>query len=213
MSQSKLAYEVRDLEGNEQRQRQRQNTSEIKYKPESAQEPEPACRSRSIGRAADRREWREISYDERLLAFYSPCSWDECFPNGNPDASEIETVIGSRHHPTTFHRPRDSDRPRCTDGETATDTDTRAHATSREVHDITELEDGDGIVWQGQSTPLTVVSSTDEPSGTIALRGPKNGEYRVKGRPNQPRAIAIYPGIGVIANARVVPADTRTEEV
>lgn len=208
MSQSKSAYEVRDLEGNEQRQRQRQNTSEIKS------EPEPACRSRSIGRAADRREWREISYDERLLAFYRPCSWAECFPDGNPDASELETVIGSRHHPTTFHRPRDSDRPRCTDGETATDTDTdtRAHATSREVHDITELKDGDGIVWQGQSTPLVVVSPTDEPGGTIALRGPENGEYRVKGRPNQPRAIAIYPGIGVVADARVVPADARPEE-
>ena len=154
--------------------------------------PEPACRSRSVGHSIDRREWREISYDERTLVFYRPCSWPECYPDGAPDATKTQTVIRSCHRPTVFHRPRQLS------------TSQRSAREWQSVTTITDLQEGDEVTWSDQSTPLTVIGTTANPAGEAHLEGREGGSYRIEGRPNKKRPQAVYPAIGIISGLRRV---------
>ena len=204
MSQSKSAYRVQRPKGNGQRQCQQQGQSSTGTG--SDQHPEPACWRRRV----DDWEWHETEYTAAFGAMYDPCP--ECFADGPPDAGELEMVVRSCSYPTSYHRvgdPAHAD----SDAETGTATgpsrfENATIETQRVITDITDFEEGDGVLWEGQSTPLTVVDSATESSGTVRLRGPNGGEYQVTNRPSQSHPLAIYPGIGLASDVcRIVPAD------
>jgi hypothetical protein len=214
MSQSKPSYGANSRKGTARAHRHRPNTSDETTDSES--DPEPACRSGSTGASVDGREWREVPYSPRLLASYSPCAWSECYPNGPPDVDDTETVVRSCSHPTTYHRPSAEHDP-CDSEHNSTGADETATATPQFVaaadsgeylSSITEVQEGNGVIWSGQSTPLLVIEAAAEPGGTLHLRGPDGGEYTVEARPDSARSYAVYPGVGVVTEMRrVMPAD------
>ena len=177
---------------------------------ESASEPEPACRSRSVGHSVEGREWCEKSFTDRIPDFYQPCGWPECFPDGSPDATDVETFVRSCHHPTTYHRPRDADdaihEPAQNSDEAAESTGRRTTVCER-INSVIDLRDGDGVIWTGQSTPMHVVNPAAESDGIVSLVGPDGGEYYIEGRPDCARPYYVR-GFGCRHDiSRVVPAD------
>ena len=186
MSQSKISYEANTRKSTAQARRERHDNNSG-----TDTGGEPACRSRSVGHSIDQREWREVSYEERILLSYRPCSWPECFPSGPPDANEIETVIRSCRHPTTYHRPRDVSAESCEKiqinaGETEISRAERTHARES-IESISDLRDGDGVIWKGQSIPMFVVEAPSDSTGVAHLVGPSGGEYYIEGRPKYAR--------------------------
>ena len=113
-----------------------------------------------------------------------------------------------------YHRPRDTDKT--TPSEPSREANGREsetgpqfgdEATIKSLNSITELREGDGVLWQGQSTPLVVVEPATTPDGTVALIGPNGGEYYIEGRPECARAYYISPGYACQRELRrVVPA-------
>jgi hypothetical protein len=180
-------------------------------------DPEPACRSRATGRSVDTREWREVPNAARRLDTLSACEY--CF-DGPPDTAEITTAVISCSHPTVYHRPRaDQSAPSTVGGESAgaspsLDDRPAASTDAREtIHDVTELREGDGVLWQGQSTPLIVVGAAASPAGTVDLRGPNGGDYWLEGRPDCARAYYVSPGYACQSDLVRVPAPTHHEAV
>lgn len=221
MSQSGQPYEAESPKRTARTHRRRPDTSDKTTDTESDPDPkpEPACR---YGHADDW-DWHAIPFTVAFAGFYDPCSRPECFSSGPPDANEIETVVRSCSYPTKYHRARKSaDEPRDTARENSdrttgpvtgasrfADTDTSAR---KPLNNITELEEGNGVSWNGQSTPLLVVEAAAEPSGTVRLRGSNGGEYSVEWRPEQARSHAVYPGIGIVTDlCRIVPANGQRE--
>jgi hypothetical protein len=139
---------------------------------------EPACRTREVGRGIDRREWRETSYDGRTRTFFDPCSW--CFPDGHPDASDVDTVVKSCRKPTSYHRPRESNEQTCDHGGNPEAT---LQIEEDPIESVTDLREGQQVIWDNRERPLWVVAATDEPDGAVGLRGPDGGEYIIEGRP------------------------------
>ena len=207
MSQSKPSYGVRTPKSSENEHCQSQNTNAAER--ESGEAPEPACWRRRV----DDWQWYEAEFIAAFAEMYSPCP--ECFSDGPPDVDELESVVRSRSYPSSYHRVFD---PARADSDAETETTTMSSRfenltieTQRVITDITELEEGDGVLWKGQSTPLTVVDSTVDTGGTVRLRGPNGGEYRVTNRPNHSHPIAIYPGIGLASDVcRIVPVGDRS---
>lgn len=204
MSQSKSAYGVQNPKGtaNEHCQSQSQNTNATDR--ETVENPEPACWRRRV----DGWEWHETEYTAAFLGIYDPCP--ECF-DGPPDADELDTVVRSCSYPTSYHRVADPAETNTREAHATTETETTEtladwfdDGDQRSIDDITEFKRGDGVVWQGQSTPLLVVGPAGASGGTVSLRGPNGGEYSIKGRPNHSRSHAVYPGIGVVADMRRV---------
>jgi hypothetical protein len=204
MSQSKASYGV-----NTPKDSARSRRVEHDDQPEEAgdQPVEPACRTREVGRGIDRREWREIPYSERILAFYEPCEWDECYPDGPPDVEEVATVVRSCHSPTVFHRSRHETE------NSQTDAVADPHSTGVSITTLTDLTEGECVVWDKQSTPRRVIETATGSDGTVRLRGPSGGEYTVEARPGSTQAYAIYPAIGLVSSLRVVTADETVEAV
>jgi hypothetical protein len=213
MSQSKPSYEVRTPKDSARTRRERQNTNPDTESVETR--VEPACRSRAVGHSVEKRNWREVAYDERRLVSYRPCAWPECFPDGAPDITEIETVIRSTHQPTVYHRPRNTESDQSTaDGENsdgAADASAIGHAVTTEaITTIAELREGDRVVWEGQSTPMRVDGSADE-AGVVALSGPDGGEYHIEERPEVAQPYYVSPCYGYqSAIGRLVPADDQS---
>lgn len=196
MSHSKSVYGATSRKDTARTRRERHdNGSEISSVDKTV--PEPACRSRSVGHSIDQREWRETAYEEQILAFHNPCSWPECYPDGPPDVTETETIVRSRHRPTVFHRPRQP--PQNTAQAEQSPNDREAVTT------IIGLQEGDSVLWNGQSTPLVVIGTTNDPTGNVPLKGPDGGSYRIEGRPNKRRPFAVYPAIGIIRDVRRIP--------
>ena len=196
MSQSGLNYETEQSKTTAYTQRHQQKPASDT---DSGTDPEPACRSRSVGHSVGAREWREIPYTERILVSYRPCSWPECYPDGRPDLHNVQTVVRSCRHPTTFHRPADGAESceREQDGSETTDTFTVTQAAVHESLDsITDLRDGDGVIWAGQTTPMLVVDSTASSTEVVNIVGPGGGDYRIEERPDKILSYAIYPGYG-----------------
>jgi hypothetical protein len=191
MSQSKTSYGVKSPKGTARsRHAQHINQSETT----SSETIEPACRSRSVGRAVERREWREMPYDGRARAFFEPCGWPECFPDGKPSEDEVETVVRSCGKPTTYHRPRNN-KAGCEARTHDEPPETSANSTriSQEsiepvgtIDTLTELREGQQVIWKTRPTPLRVTEATTEADGTIHLLGPDGGEYTIEGRPDCP---------------------------
>lgn len=209
MSQSGPAYEDKSPKGIARAHRRRPDTSDETSETET--EPEPACRSRAVGHSVERREWRAKPYSDRLNAFYAPCAWSECFPNGPPDVSDIETVVRSSHHPTTYHRLRETEtvcEPESDHNHGDSVGDLANSQTIREsVGNIAELRDGDSITWSGLAAVAEVVESATDPSGVVVLVGSKGTEYVLEGRPECARAFYIeHFGCRSEIN-RVTPAD------
>jgi hypothetical protein len=167
---------------------------------------EPACRTRKVGRGIDRREWREVSYSERLLGFYEPCEWDECFPDGPPDAGEISTVVRSCHSPTAIHRSRKPEN-------TQQEADAHPHSRNESITTLGDLTEGESVIWENQSTPRRVIETATGPDDTARLRGPSGGEYTIEARPGSTQAYAIYPAIGLVSDIWVVTASDAIEAV
>jgi hypothetical protein len=206
MSQSKPSYGVSTPKGTENEYCQHQNTSVAKENARAESEPEPACWRRRV----DDWEWHETEFNAAFAGMYGSCP--DCFDGGPPDVDELETVVRSCSYPSSYHRvfdPVHAD----SDAETGTATGSSRFENAtieaqRVITDITKFEEGDGVLWKGQSTPLTVVDSATEASGTVRLRGPNGGEYQVTNRPNHSQPIAIYPGFGLASDVcRIVPAD------
>jgi hypothetical protein len=228
MSQSKPSYEPDRPKSTARVQRHRhradvaQGAAERESNTESHPIPEPACRSRATGRSIDAREWREVRFDTRRLGTITACEY--CFPAGPPDATELETVVRSCSHPTVYHRPHSHDRSvsfgsgdETTTGAGESAVDSFAAITfdddAETIRDVTELRKGDGVLWQGQATPLVVVGAAASPTGTANLRGPSGGDYRVEGRPDCAQAYYIRPGYACQSDLIRVPAPTRHEAV
>jgi len=163
---------------------------------------EPACRTRKVGRGVDRREWREVSYSERLLGFYEPCEWDECFPDGPPDAEETSTVVRSCHSPTVIHRSGTGE-----NAQQEADAHAHPHSKSESITTLDDLTEGESVIWENQSTPRRVVETATEPDDTARLRGPSGGEYTIEARPGSTQMYAIYPAIGLVSDIWVVVGD------
>jgi hypothetical protein len=188
------------------RTRRDRNDSEAKTETGEEKGPEPACRSRSIGHSADKREWREVRYIERRLTCYRPCTWPECFPSGSPDPNEIETVIRSSHCPTVYHRPREGGSADC-------DSVAQSQATveHESVTTITDLREGEAVVWEGQRWSMYVAETATKPDGVARLAGPNGGTYRIEGRPDKTQSYAVYPGVGVVAELYRIVAEDRPQ--
>jgi hypothetical protein len=214
MSQSKSISESNAPKDSARTHRRRPDVSDETTNGESASEPEPACRSRSVGHSIESREWREIPYDDRLRAFYEACSWSECYPDGPPDASDTETVVRSSRHPTVYHRPQettascDSLTEQHDHGDSKAD---RAATVRESIGVVTELRDGDNVIWSGVSTSAEVVETTTDPNGVVNLVGAKGSEYRLEGRPECARSFYIQHFGCKNEIARIVPADGRPE--
>ena len=154
-------------------------------------EPEPACRSRVNGRSADQREWCDKPFTDGIREFYQSCEWSECFPDGPPDVDGIETIVRSARKPTVYHRPRETTNTGNTDHDDAGGQLKEAAQPVREpISAITELREGENIVWNGKTTPVEIVETTIDPSGTVLLAG-SNSKYRLEGRPECARPFYI----------------------
>ncbi|EMA55986.1 hypothetical protein C451_04531 [Halococcus thailandensis JCM 13552] len=134
-----------------------------------------------------------MSYDGRTRTFYDACEWSECYPDGPPDENEIETVVRSCRKPTTYHRPRD-DSELCeheTDAPETSTNDTRISQDAIEligsISSLTDLEEGQRVIWPNREQPLRVTKTTGKPDGMVGLQGPIGGEYQVEGRPEYPQ--------------------------
>lgn len=204
MSQSKTSYGT-ELRKGTARSRDARHTNQ----PETTDsEPvEPACRTREVGRAVERREWREIPYSERILAFYEPCEWDECYPDGPPDEEEVATVVRSCHAPTAFHRSRHKAES-CQQ-----EADADPHSRGVSITMLSDLQEGEGVVWDDQSTPRRVIETATGSDDTARLRGPSGGTYTIEARPGSTQPYAIYPAVGLVSSIRVVTADDAIEAV
>ena len=177
---------------------------------------EPACWRHS----ASDWEWHKVQFTAAYATIHDPCS--ECFPKGSPEVRTLETVVRSCSYPVKYHRPRDADETNPTgashkvesgESETAAQFGESAIDTSESISCITELQEGDGVLWQGQSTPLVVVEPATTPDGTVSLIGPDGGEYRIEGRPECTRAYYISPGYACQRELRrVVPARNHHSE-
>ena len=202
MSQSKSAYGVRTPKDSARTRSERQNTNPDGESTET--QVEPACPSRAVGHSVDKRDWREVAYDERRLVSYRACEWPACYPDGPPDASETETVVRSSHRPTVYHRPQTT----ATDAQPSESVHDERACVVEEVGVITDLREGDRVLWDGQSTPMRVVESTTDPSGVASLIGPDDGEYRIEARPEYAQPYYIRPGYAYQSELRrIVPAD------
>ena len=205
MSQSNSSYRTERPKGiaREHRHRQPATTDDT-----AEATTEPACWRHS----ASDWEWHEVQFTAAYAAIHDPCS--ECFPDGSPEVSTLETVVRSCSYPVKYHRPRDTDEtnpsgpsPETNGRESGTGPQFGDEATSKSLNSITELQEGDGVLWQGQSTPLVVVEPATTPDGTISLVGPNGGEYHIEGRPECARAYYISPGYACQRELRrVVPA-------
>lgn len=212
MSQSNSHSGPQQPKGTARTHRQRSNTSKKSKESESDDVPKPACRSRSTGACIGHREWREVPYSDRVLSSYTACAWPECFPNGPPDAAEIETVVRSCSHPTSYHRVshanEDSQELECESGTDESQIPVASRLdgddTCESLGALSELQVGNGVIWNGQSTPMYVVETASEPSEAVRLRGPEGGNYTIEWRPDQVRSYAIYPGVGVAKDVRRV---------
>jgi hypothetical protein len=207
MSQSKPSYGTKQPKGiaHEHQHRQPATTDDT-----AEADTEPACWRHS----ASDWKWHEVQFTAAYAAIHDPCS--ECFPEGSPEVSTLETVVRSCSYPVKYHRPRDADETNPAgashkadggESETAAQFGESAIDTSESISSITELRKGDGVLWQGQSTPLVVVEPAAIPDGTVSLTGPDGGEYRIEGRPECARAYYISPGYACQRELRrVVPA-------
>lgn len=207
MSQSKPSYGTERPKGiaHERRHRQPANTDDT-----AEATTEPAC----WRHAASDWKWHEVQFTAAYAAIHDPCS--ECFPAGAPETSTLETVVRSCSYPVKYHRPRDTgetDPTRASheadgcESETGTLFSRTAVDVSESISSITELRQGDGVLWQGQSTPLVVVEPATVPDGTVSLIGPNGGEYHIEERPECARAYYISPGYACQRElCRVVPA-------
>ncbi len=214
MSQSGYGYDAQDPKDSARTQSPRPDTSGDTTNEDS--NPEPACPSRVNGRSADQREWCVKSFTDGIREFYQPCGWSECFPTGPPDVDDIEKIVRSSRKPTVYHRPRETtDGSHCTDLEhnhNASNQPQEEIQTVREpIATITELDNGDSVIWNGVATPATVVGTTTDPNGTVLLAG-TNSEYSLEGRPECARAFYIQHFGCRNKIARVVSADNRVEE-
>jgi hypothetical protein len=203
MSQSNPSYGVNSPKGTARsRHEQHDNQSE----PTPTNPVEPACRARKSGRGAKRREWREMPYDNRTRAFYQPCEW--CYPDNEPNESDVETVIRSCRDPTKYHRPRDDHE--LGNAPTAGPPDaTNIQNTGDPIESVTDLRIGQRVIWENREYPLRVVETASKPDGTVALRGHNGGEYQLEGRPKhaQPYYISSY------GCRSVIRVEHRTERV
>lgn len=196
MSLSNSNSGPQSLEDTENKHRQHQQTS-AKKNSQSERDPEPACWRRRV----DDWSWHVTEFNAAFSGMYGPCP--DCFADGSPDVNEIERVVRSCSYPTTYHRIGD---PARADSEEETGTATVATQfvtdadAGESIESVTELEEGDGVLWDGLSTPAVVIEATTEPKGMGRLRGLGGGEYTVEGRPSQTRPIAIYPAIGLVAD-------------
>ena len=207
MSQSKPSYGTERPKGiaRERRHRQPATTDDT-----AEADTEPACWRHS----ASDWEWHEVQFTAAYAEIHDPCS--ECFPDGAPEVSTLETVVRSCSYPVKYHRPRDADETtpsgssRETNGresETGPQFGYEAIDARESINSITELQEGDGVLWQDQSTPLVVVEPATTQDGTISLVGPNGGEYHIEGRPECARAYYISPGYACQRELRrVVPA-------
>ena len=188
MSQSNPPYNVKSPKGTARSQREQHNNQPD---PSSAETVEPACRARKSGRGIERREWREMPYDSRTRTFYQPCEW--CYPDDEPDESDVETVIRSCRDPTKYHRLRDD--PESDEAPSNGPPDaTNIQDTGDPIESVTDLRIGQRVIWESREYPLRVVETATESDGTIALRGHNGGEYQLEGRPKhaQPYYISYY---------------------
>jgi hypothetical protein len=212
MSQSKSSYGAKSPKGTENEYCQHQNTSVAKANARAESVPEPACWRRRV----DDWNWHETEFNAAFAGMYGSCP--DCFDGGPPDVDEIERVVRSCSYPTTYHRvnsetdTREQQRERMNNGE---ETETTAVVPRfdirEEICDITDLHEGDGVVWEGKSTPLLVLESTTEADGVVMSRGPNGGEYRIEGRPNLSRPYYIRPGYAYQAEIiRVGPMDDQS---
>lgn len=208
MSQSKTSYGAKQRKSTARSRRARHTN---KSETTANKTVEPACPSRSVGHSIEKRDWVEKSYTERFREFYQPCEWPECFADGHPDVGDIEKVVRSTHHPTTYHRPR-NDEPTCEHETTAPETDTGHTRILQPIKTITDLEEGQRVVWENRKQPLCVVEATTKPDGTVSLRGPGGGEYQVEGRPEYPQPYYL-PKTGYLSEIIRVRVETRAEKV
>ncbi len=207
MSQSNSSYRTERPKGiaREHRHRQSANTGKT-----AETTTEPACWRHS----ASDWEWHEVQFTAAYATIHDPCS--ECFPNGSPAVSTLETVVRSCSYPVKYHRPRDtaetspaglSRKSNNRGSDTGPQFCREAIDTCEPIDSVTDLQKGDGVLWQGQSTPMLVVEPASTPDGRVALVGPNGGEYRIEGRPECARAYYISPGYACQRELRrVVPA-------
>ncbi|WP_154020039.1 hypothetical protein [Halococcus sediminicola] len=207
MSQSNFSYGTKQPKGiaHEHRHQQPATTDDT-----AEADIEPACWRHS----ASDWKWHEVQFTAAYAAIHDPCS--ECFPAGAPEIGTLETVVRSCSYPVKYHRVRDGDETDpVRESREADDCESEAGAqfgsaainASESISSITELRKGDGVLWQGQSTPLVVAEPATTPDGTVSLIGPNGGEYRIEGRPECARAYYISPGYACQRELRrVVPA-------
>lgn len=167
--------------------------------------PQPACPAGGPGR----QEWRETAYTERLAVFYDPCTCSECFPRG-VDAAALDRVVLSCRHGGSFHRLAGTDAADersavAADGGSAPDPFADCERVS--ISAITDLQRGNGVVWDGITEPLTVHVPSADPVGVVQLKGPNGGDYFLEVRPNGLGTV-VYPGYGHVSDIRhVIPAE------
>ena len=204
MSQSKTTYGA-ELPKGTARSRHAQHDNQPEETGDS-NTVEPACRTREVGRGIDRREWRETSYDGSIRVFLDPCLW--CFADGHPDESEVETVVKSCRKPTSYHRLRESAET-CDHGD---DPEVTIQIKEDPIESVTDLREGQQVIWDDREQPLWVVEATDEPDGTVGLRGPSGGEYIIEGRPEHRKP---YYVLGDGYRSRIIPvrAEKRAEAI
>ena len=187
MSQSKSSYGVAPRKGTA---RSRHAQHDKQTETTTAETVEPACRARQSGRGAKRREWREMPYDSRTRVFYEPCEW--CYPGGDPDETEVETVVRSCRDPTKYHRLRDNHESSEAPNAGPPDADaTGTRDAGDPIKSITDLRIGQRVIWENREHPLRVVGTTSKPDGTVTLRGHNDGKYVVESRPQNPQPYYI----------------------
>ena len=176
---------------------------------ETTANPQPAC----CAAGRDETEWRAPPYVETLGEFYEPCQRSECFGGGKPNPTTIKRVIISRHFPSVFHRVQEHEEanPTLTGQDKTTDNRLFSALVFEEgepVATLTDLSEGDGVVWNTPQIPLTVVGPA-----AIDLRGPAGGEYTLIEAEGSDAAYAIYDGYGCVSGVSRVPARDRPEGV
>lgn len=69
---------------------------------------ETACRVTIGGEGENRdNEWVREPVTERLLTWYEPCTYDQCFPDGVIDVDVVVKKKRRRSTSPSLHRPRE----------------------------------------------------------------------------------------------------------
>lgn len=165
--------------------------------------PQPACPAGGRGT----QEWRKTEYTERLAAFYDLCTYSECFPRG-VGSTPPDRVVLSCSHAGSLHRvagdpAADETSAVAADGGSAPDPFADCECVPVTV--LTDLQRGDGIVWDAVTEPWIVHSQSADSVGVVQLKGPNGGDYFLEVRPDGMGTV-VYPGHGHVSELRRIVA-------